>query len=278
MLVFVIVAAAVIASLRNVAVPTAIEQRAASADLFGVIEEGLHGAEDLRANAGGDYHLGRFRSTLARYIRAGLRASFASRTTWVITGGVFAAGTVLSLLGGALLHQAGLISLGAVYLLFRYTSLLRDPLDAIAEQQQLAQEAVAGFSRICQLLALRPSIRDRGRSAAGRSAVAAAGRGGLRLSGAGRGAARTRPPARAGSDPRPGRTHRQRQDHLARLLVRLLEPTAGAIRVGGVDLRDSGSGRPPPPGGAGHPGRPAVPRHGSGQPHAVRQPPGRRPS
>ncbi len=237
MLAFVIVAAAVIIRLRDFAVPSAIEQRAASADLFGVVEEGLHGAEELRANAGGGFQLRRFQESLARFIRVSLRASLTSRTGWVITGAVFAAGTVLSLVGGALLHQAGLISLGAVYLLFRYASLLRDPLDAIAEQQQLAQQAIAGCSRIRQLLAIRPSIHDHGRSRLPAGPLA------LRLAGVGFGY-----PGRAqvlhGLELRlePGEVlglvgHTgSGKTTIARLLVRLLEPATGTIMVGGAEL------------------------------------------
>ncbi|WP_152365606.1 ABC transporter ATP-binding protein [Microlunatus speluncae] len=241
LVVYVLIAAAVIMSLRNFAIPSAIERRAASAELFGVVEEELHGAEDLRANAGGSYALHRFRTTLARFIRAGLRSSGTSRTTWVITGAVFAAGTVLSLAGGVWLYQAGSITLGAVYVLFRYTSLLRDPLDAIAEQQQLAQEAIAGFSRIQQLLALEPSIRDTGRSAG----PAGAGAPSVRLDHVGF--------AYPGGAPilrdidlavEPGEVlglvgqTGSGKTTLARLLLRLLDPSRGTVRLGGVDLRE----------------------------------------
>ena len=163
MVAFVGIAAATIAGVRNVAVPRATERRAASAQLFGEVEERLYGAEDLRANAGGAHAVRRFQQALATLVRTSLRASVAMRTTWVVTLAVFTAGGVLSLLAGTLLFEAGAISLGTVYLLFRYTTLLRDPLEQIADQQNVAQEAIAGFSRVQQLLDEQPTIHDTGR-------------------------------------------------------------------------------------------------------------------
>jgi len=163
MVAFVIVATATIAALRNVAVPRATELRAASARMFGEVEERLYGAEDLRANAGGSHAVRRFQDVLASFSRASIRAAVATRTTWVATIAVFAAGGILSLVAGTALFEAGAITLGTVYLLFRYTTLVRDPLEQIADQQQVAQQAIAGFTRVQELLDEQPTIRDTGR-------------------------------------------------------------------------------------------------------------------
>jgi ATP-binding cassette, subfamily B, bacterial len=236
---FVLVAAVAIRRLRNVAVPRAIERRAASARLFGEVEERLRGAEDLRANAGGVYAVRRFQHTLAHFIRASLRASAATRTTWVATGTVFAAGGVLSLLAGTILYEAGAISVGTVYLLFRYTSLLRDPLDQIAEQQHVAQEAVAGFARIQQLLDEQPSIRDTGRRSlpAGPLPVELDGVSFVYPNGAKvlhDIDLRLRPGTVLGVVGRTG----SGKTTLTRLLLRLLDPTDGVVRVGDTDVRE----------------------------------------
>lgn len=239
MLAFVVIGAVTINRMRDFAVPRATERREASAKLFGEIEERLTGAEDLRSNAGGSHAVRRFQRTLTSYINASMRAGMATRTLWVITGAVFAGGTVLSLLVGTILFQTGTISLGTVYLLFRYTSLLRDPLDQISEQQQVAQEAMAGFTRIQQLLDKQPTIRDTGRSSL------PAGPLGVELDGAGfvypNGAKvlheldlRLRPGKVLGVVGRTG----SGKTTLTRLLLRLLEPTEGAVRIGDTDVRD----------------------------------------
>ncbi len=236
---FVFAAAAIIWRLRNFSVPAVTERRAASATLFGDIEERLAGAEDLRANAGGAHAVRRFQHRLAVLLRASLRSSMAWRTSYVILLTVFAAGSVLSLVAGTLLFQAGAISLGTVYLLFRYTLLLREPLEAISEQQQVAQEAIAGFARVQQLLDTRSSIRDTGQEAlpAGPLPVeldrvdftypngtTVLHQLDLRL----------RPGAVLGLVGRTG----SGKTTMSRLLLRLLDPTEGAVRVGGTDLRD----------------------------------------
>jgi ATP-binding cassette, subfamily B, bacterial len=239
MLGFVLVAAITIGRLRNFAVPRATERRAASAALLGEIEERLDGAEDLRANAGGAYAVRRFQHTLASFIRASVRASMATRTMWVVTITVFSAGEILSLVAGTMLFHAGTISLGTVYLLFRYTSLLRDPLEQISDQQQAAQEAIAGFARVQQLLDERPTIRDTGRRSLPYGPLA------VELDGVSfaysNGAKvlseldlRLRPGKVLGVVGRTG----SGKTTLTRLLLRLLDPTEGTVRIGATDLRD----------------------------------------
>lgn len=236
---FALVGAVTIVRLRNVAVPRAVERRAASARLFGEIEERLNSAEDLRANGGGGYAVRKFQRTLGSYIHTSVQASRAMRTTWAITGAVFAAGGLVSLSAGAILFEAGAVSLGTVYLLFRYTGLLREPLDLIAEQQQVAQEAIAGFARVQELLDERPAIRDTGRRSlpSGPLRVELDGVGFAYPDGAEilHGVDLDLPPGRVlgvvghtGS----GKTT------LSRLLLRLLDPTNGIVRIGGTDIRD----------------------------------------
>jgi ATP-binding cassette subfamily B protein len=236
---FVLVAALTVGGLRDFAVQPAIERRAASAMLFGEIEERLSSAEDLRANAGGAYVTRRFQQTLASFISASMRASVATRTSWVIMLSVFAAGTVSSLLTGAFLYEAGAISLGTVYLLFRYTTLLREPLEQIADQQHVAQDAIAGFARIQQILDERPSIVDAGCTAlpdgpldVELDSVSFAYPSGERVV------------HELDLGLQPGKVlgvvgHTgSGKTTMARLLLRLLDPTYGAVRIGGIDLRE----------------------------------------
>jgi ABC-type multidrug transport system fused ATPase/permease subunit len=236
---FAVLAALTIRRQRTAAVPQATARRAAVAGLFGEIEERLAGAEDLRANGGGAHAVRRFhRATALVYRRAG-RAALALERIYVLTMLVFIAGGVLSLAAGAALYQAGAISLGTVYLLFRYTSLLREPLEQISTELQQVQTAVAGFVRINQLLAERPSVTDSGQRALPAGALPVELDGVRFVYGDGvpvLDGVSLRLPA-GGVLGVVGRTGSGKTT-LARLLLRLADPTEGAVRVGGVDLRE----------------------------------------
>ena len=159
---YVIVAAAAVISLRDVAVPGWAAARAASADLFGFLEERLAGTEDLRtsgttaiahAQAG---LAARSDALLRLQRRAGLLGNTISGTTVVL----FAISTALSLGLGTYLYRGGLITIGTVYLLFSYTEMLRRPIEQITRQLSDLQQAAAGIGRVRALLAEQSAIVD----------------------------------------------------------------------------------------------------------------------
>jgi ATP-binding cassette subfamily B protein len=77
-----------------------------------------------------------------------------------ITVIVFALGTAIALGLGVTLYQAGLITLGTVYRIFAYTTLLSDPIDQITRQLQDLQQAGASITRIGDLMRERSNILD----------------------------------------------------------------------------------------------------------------------
>ena len=238
LLAFATVAAATIGRQRTSAVPPATERRAAVARLFGEIEERLAGAEDLRANGGGAHALRRFHQATALVYRRSWRAALATRRIYIVTMAMFVTGGVLSLAAGAAMYRAGAISLGTVYLLFRYTNMLREPLEQISTELQNVQGAVAGFVRVNELLAERPSVTDAGEHTLPGGALP------VELDGVGF-AYHDGGPVLDGITLRVpagkvlgvvGRTGSGKTT-LARLFLRLVDPTQGVVRVGGFDLR-----------------------------------------
>jgi ABC-type multidrug transport system fused ATPase/permease subunit len=277
MAIFALFALWVLGRSRNFAVPHATAERQASAELFGFIEERLAGMDDIRANgAGGHVMQGFYKVERVRFRKA-RRATVQTTMLWALTIALFAFGYALALGLGAYLYQAGAITLGAVYLFFQYTNMLRRPLEQLADQLKELQKASAGIRRIAELARLRPTIRD-GEGAAAREGALEVAFERVSFDYDDEGpAARSAEPVTEGQRPptnhqnigsgrfgpsplalgvssaavlhditftlAPGRVlgllgrTGSGKTTLTRLLFRLYDPVAGAIRLGGADLR-----------------------------------------
>lgn len=225
--------------LRGMAEPHWDGERQAHAELYGFIEERLSGTEDIRANGATAYVMRRLFEHARRVFGKQLTASAFGISTGAITVMMLALSTAVSLGIGAYLYFNGQLSLGDVYLIFTYTTLLSRPVEQISRQIQDLQKAAASIGRIQKLFAVESQIVEAPQPMPlpnGPLAVAfdhvsfnydpnvrtlhnvqlhlAPGRV-LGLLG------------RTGS----GKTT------LTRLLFRLYDPTAGVLRLGGVDLR-----------------------------------------
>ncbi|MGI6207834.1 MAG: ABC transporter ATP-binding protein [Anaerolineae bacterium] len=158
--VFAVLAMYVLLRLRNIAVPHWTASREAHANLFGFLEERLAGTEDIRSAGAKPYVLLRFfqlmRDVMHKQIKAGLMVNV------MVNSGemVFAVGTASAFAAGAYVFEAGLVSIGTVYLIFNYTMMLIWPMQRITQQLQNLQQAAAGIVRIQELMRLRPTITD----------------------------------------------------------------------------------------------------------------------
>ena len=234
---FALAAAAVLAGTRRIAVASLRASRQASAGLYGFLEERLAGMDDLRANGAGAHAMGGLHRHARDLFFKDLRAENMRTVIWVATGGLFTLGTIAALgTGGYLYHQRA-ISLGTVYLIFQYTEMLRSPLEQITQQLQELQKAISGMIRVRELLETRSAMPDDGTETLPQGALAVAFE-------AVDFAYHQEPVLRDISfrlDP--GRTlgvlgrTGSGKTTLIRLLLRLYDPTAGTVRVGGMDTR-----------------------------------------
>lgn len=156
------VAVALVALLRmgNIAVPHWTAERQASAELFGFLEERLAGTEEIRANGAEAYTMRHFyrlmRTLLTKSLRAGLMVNILLNTMLVL----FALGTAAAFAVGAWLFYERVLTIGTVYVIFHYTTMMERPISQIAHQLQDLQRAGAGMVRIEELFRFRSQIED----------------------------------------------------------------------------------------------------------------------
>lgn len=157
--VFALVAALALRRAAAIAVPAWERVREASAELFGFLEEKLAGTEDIRALGAVDWVKARFLDRSDAYRRFHRSAAIKGVSVWVGTIGLFTLGNVLAFSMSAWLFTEGVLTVGAVYLVFHYTEKLREPIEQLSHQMEELQRAGGALSRVREILKL--PIRQR---------------------------------------------------------------------------------------------------------------------
>ncbi|HET9222018.1 MAG TPA: ABC transporter ATP-binding protein [Roseiflexaceae bacterium] len=245
-----------------------VKERQASAELFGLLEERLSGTEDIRANGAVAYVLRRHIERSRALFRNGVNRALLGVISWRSLNTAITIGAILSLTIGALLTLDGILTIGQVYLIFAYTNMLSHPVEELMRQLDDLQQATASIERVQQLFAIEPQVVDAtsgallpdGPLSVGLDAVSFGYDDGEpkiedRGSKIEDGQMRSSILDPRSSIPRDmvlddicfelapgqvlgvlGRTGSGKTT-LTRLLLRLYDPTAGTVRLGGVDLR-----------------------------------------
>lgn len=136
------------------------DTRRVAADLSGYLEERLGGLPDIKSSGADAYVMLRLHERLAARFHAAAAVAMAAVTFNGITGAFFVVGTGAALALSAALHGAGVITLGTVYLVFRYTTMLRLPLDRLSRQMNSFQQATGGIGRVQELLSTTSRVAD----------------------------------------------------------------------------------------------------------------------
>lgn len=137
-----------------------VKEREAAAHLYGGLEEWLAGTEDIRASGGVDYVLDRMRRFVYSVHVASRRAYAMGTLNWGVTSFLFAVNLALALSLGVVFLDAGLITIGTVYLIVSYSNTLQRPVTQLARQFQDMQAATASIMRIRELFDLQPSVNS----------------------------------------------------------------------------------------------------------------------
>jgi ATP-binding cassette, subfamily B, bacterial len=260
-------------AVQNVGVRRWGAYRAASAEQFGFLEERMSGTEDIRASGAEAHILRRFSVIMQDVMRKNRAARLVSNLTFATTHFLAVIGYGLGLAIGAYLYSRGAASIGTAFLIVSYIGMLSAPLDGIREQIQDLQQAAASISRIGELFAIRPLVLDGERASLPAGALAVEFDGASFRYDDHRPPTTDHRPLHSGSFVATSANDRQTTDNgqqttddlvledisfqlepgrvlgllgrtgggkttLTRLLFRLYDPCGGAIRLGGVDIRD----------------------------------------
>src|SRR5919202_3628939 len=218
-------------------------RRQSSAELIGFLEERLVGLPDVQANGAAGYVVYRAEGRLRALFRTARKAVMVGSALGSITLAVFATGTIAVFALGAYFYRAGSMTLGTVFLMFQYTAMLRQHLGKIQRQARDFQAASASVARVQELLDTTAGLVPAGRERLGDGPL------GVELDGV---------TFAYGDEPvlrdvslrlAPGRVlgllgrTGSGKTTIARLLLRLYDPQAGAGRLGPaegrrIDVRD----------------------------------------
>lgn len=213
--------------------------RRAAADVTGYVEERLAGLPDLKTSGADTDALHRLLKLMSNRFHRDRAAVMAGSAFNGVVGLLFVLATAAALVLSTTLYRSGAITLGTIYLVFRYTGMLRQPIDRLSRQMNSFQQATGGIVRVNELLATRPAVVD------GPGATFPPG--GLAVDFEDVSFAyETEPVLRDVSfhiEPGAvlgllGRTGSGKTT-ISRLLFRLHDPGEGMVRVGGVNIRDA---------------------------------------
>jgi ATP-binding cassette, subfamily B, bacterial len=237
--VYVVGATAAVVQGRHRAVGESSDEMGSYAQLYGGIEERLTAAEDLRANGAGTHAMWRFVEESTDAMASSVRRERAFLRMWWMVASSVAAGSVLSLIAGAALVQAGAITVGTAFLLFQYVLLLARPLEDVVDQLETVQKANGAMVRVIDLLAVERQVTDTGTISPPSGAL------GIVFDAVHFDYGDDEPVlADINLDIAPGRSvgvigrTGSGKTTLSRLVLRLVDTTRGEIRLGGVPIRD----------------------------------------
>jgi ABC-type multidrug transport system fused ATPase/permease subunit len=215
------------------------DARRAAADLSGYVEERLAGLPDLKASGADAYVMRRLHERLAdRFHRTQASAMAGSLFNGTI-GVIFALGAGAALGVSAALHGSGAMTLGTIYVVFRYTGMLRLPLERLTTQMNALQQATGGVVRVRELFETNAAVADGPGVAFPKGAVLVELD---RVSFAYESmpilrdvSFRVEPGEVLGLLGRTG----SGKTTISRLLFRLHDPGGGFVRLGGIDIREA---------------------------------------
>ena len=157
--VFALVAFLILARFRDIAVPHWAAERQTSSELFGFLEERLAGTEDIRSNKAQAYVLNKFYQLMRTLMRRSMKAAMMINVLLNSMMMLFAIGIAIAFAVGGYLYFSDIVTIGTVYLIFHYTTMIERPITSITRQLEDLQRAGAGVSRIQEILGIKNKLQ-----------------------------------------------------------------------------------------------------------------------
>jgi len=133
-------------------VPAQIETREASSQMFGHLEQRIEGAEDTRSSGGVSYALNKFEELSFIHFIKGAKAAAINACMMNLAWLLFYAANASALGISAYFFIKGEITLGAVYVIYHYVSMLRNPIEGFVREFENLTKADASIVRIDETL------------------------------------------------------------------------------------------------------------------------------
>jgi ABC-type multidrug transport system fused ATPase/permease subunit len=147
-------------AVRGIVIPFQKKFRELVADMFGFLEERLAGTEDIRSSGAVDFVLLGLYKVSKKILDMWMSVQRRFILVRFVAGIMMTAGVAMSLVASYWLYQAGLVTLGAAYMIVNYTNLLRRPIRELTQQVENLQNIGAATERLRDLRAIQPKIVD----------------------------------------------------------------------------------------------------------------------
>lgn len=152
---FALVALLVMGRVRNIAIPYWQQARQASANYFSFLEEHLDGREDIRSQGATAYIMQNFYRLLRERFHLERKASLSSSFIEATSVLLFTFGYALAFASSAYLYFSHAITIGVVFLVIQYIQLLETPIEQVTAQLDDLQKAQASIQRIEELFGIQ---------------------------------------------------------------------------------------------------------------------------
>jgi len=146
--------------LHNLAVPRWEEAKKTSANTYGLVQEYIRGRDDVVSRFATKYILDKLGVVLDKYLVDFRRAMVSSKWSSIIVNSLFFIGDGLALGTSIYLFINDQITLGELYLVFNYVSLLFGPWQMLESQIVAVGQANASFARIDEIFSATSKLNS----------------------------------------------------------------------------------------------------------------------